>query len=231
MAWNKDLPAGNTKFNVGDDVIRANQAQLESGLHNEHEFATGGVQTGIHKFTYSNKAAMDALSPVNGSISIRSDVANPGIHAYNGATWGQVATRIPASTAMVFHQAAAPSGWVADETKNDRLLHVVTVASGVGGTVHATGTWTIEEIVTDQETDDHTLTTADIPAHNHSVPDSQGSPGSGLVFLRANTGPIGDVSTGSTGDGGAHSHDLTFIDTWRPAATQVIICTKAASSA
>jgi len=224
MVWNKDLPAGGAAFNVGDDAIRRNNVGLESGLHNEHEFSTGGVQNCIHKFTYDNKAAMDAISgPVDGSIAIRSDAANPGIHAYDGSTWDQVATLIPASTAMVFHQAAAPNGWVADETRNDHMLHVVTVASGTGGTVLTDSQWFVDE-----ETDSHVLTEAEIPAHTHSYTSALLDAGA-TAALTATGG--GANASSSTGDGGGHAHILSGLSTWRPLSTDVIICTKAASTA
>ena len=45
MTWDKDLPSGGQKFNVGDDAVRANNAALETAIGNEHDFSTGSTQT------------------------------------------------------------------------------------------------------------------------------------------------------------------------------------------
>jgi hypothetical protein len=49
MAWVKTLPADATVFRVADDAIRANNAQLETALDNQHVFTTAGAQLATHR--------------------------------------------------------------------------------------------------------------------------------------------------------------------------------------
>ena len=235
MAWVKTNPVGTAALNVGDNAIRDNNEALETGLNREHVLITGGAQTLFHKFTNSNKAAMDALiGMVDGTIAIRNgtdDAVNPGIFAYNGSTWDQVATLIPATTAMVFHQAAAPAGWTADETLNDNMLIVTTAAATDGGTAHSTGTWTISAIITSQVTDGTAITVAQMPSHDHDIPGSGNpNPWTTTPLGGATSGDV-TYTTATEGSGDTHNHGLTFIDTWRPASRLVIVCTKKAVTA
>jgi len=47
-AWDKGLPIAGRKARYIDDDIRANNAALETAFDNEHDFTTGGTQTGRH---------------------------------------------------------------------------------------------------------------------------------------------------------------------------------------
>lgn len=74
MAWDKDLPDGAASIAVGDDSIRANNAALETALTAEHEFSTGGANTGRHKFQIGAASAMAVLAgSVNGTITFVDD--------------------------------------------------------------------------------------------------------------------------------------------------------------
>lgn len=63
MAWDKSVPAGNTKLSIGDNGIRDNNDALEDALGEEHAFATGDTQTGRHRFPRGTIAQLTALSP------------------------------------------------------------------------------------------------------------------------------------------------------------------------
>jgi hypothetical protein len=62
MAWDKNLPSGSADIGLGDNVIRANNAAIETALGAEHEFSTGGTNAGRHKFVSGNDAARDAIT-------------------------------------------------------------------------------------------------------------------------------------------------------------------------
>lgn len=63
MAWDKNVPEGaTTQVNLVDDAIRVNNAALETALDAEHNFATGGAQTGRHQFGFGTTAARDAIA-------------------------------------------------------------------------------------------------------------------------------------------------------------------------
>ena len=59
------------------------------------------------------------------------------------------------------------------------------------------------------KTADHTLTISQIPAHTHPVP--SGGPSSGIIGYRteANSQNSGSQTTGSTGGGAPHSHNIS----------------------
>ena len=108
--------------------------------------------------------------------------ANPST-AYQAATKDYVDTTVaallPATTTVLFYQAAAPTGWTQVTSVNDAAIRVV---SGVGGTTGGTVGFTTAfasqavsgsvSIATATGTVGGTaLTTAQLPAHNHGVTD------------------------------------------------------------
>jgi len=154
---------------------------------------------------------------------------------------------------MLFAQSAAPTGWTKDTTHNDKTIRVVTGTASSGGSntfssafSNITPSGSVTTSVTGS-VQNHTLTIAQMPAHNHS----------GVVQQREDFNPttgtttqtplgFGDTRGGSrasaspltinnTGGGQAHSHgwngtatssftgntinlDVQYVD--------VIICTK-----
>jgi hypothetical protein len=89
MTWDKAKPDGNLSIALGDDDIRTNNDALEPALDFEHGFATGGVQTGRHKFSLDTKANIDVQSgPLTGSIAIATDPRpNGSLVHYTGTAW------------------------------------------------------------------------------------------------------------------------------------------------
>lgn len=68
MVFDKNLPDGDKGIELGDDDLRANNAALETAIGAEHYFATGGSQTGRHKFGFGTTAQRDAITPQAGMI-------------------------------------------------------------------------------------------------------------------------------------------------------------------
>jgi len=60
--WDKDLPTGTKAVALGDDVIRENNRAIETALDAEHDFTTGGTQSGRHHFLRDTVANADAIS-------------------------------------------------------------------------------------------------------------------------------------------------------------------------
>lgn len=132
----------------------------------------------------------------------------------NEQTFVTNASSFPAGTRMLFQQTSAPIGWTkeASATYNDAALRLVTGVVGTGG-VDAFST----HFGTGKSTAAFTLTTAEMPSHNHAertgndvaakVEDAGGS--SASISLGANASPGAPrINTDSTGGGGAHSHTL-----------------------
>jgi len=139
----------------------------------------------------------------------------------NGTIWtsaAPAASPIPSGTVLLFYQAAAPSGWTQVTTLNDYDLRLV---SGTGGTTG--GTTAYSTVFTNQTPSftgaigtlnggATTLSTSQMPSHNHQVFHNAGASGSstlatGLVLSCGNVS--GQDYTGFEGGGGSHTHSVT----------------------
>jgi len=109
--------------------------------------------------TISNGQAVDA-TPVMADFNFIVNQVNANANPIGTLT-------APSGTRTVFHQAAAPLGWTQDVTLDDHTLQVVGVAGGGTGGANGYSTmfnaqWT---------SDGHSLTIAELAAHNHAVSD------------------------------------------------------------
>lgn len=123
----------------------------------------------------------------------------------------------PAGTAMLFIQAAAPTGWTKSTTLNDYALRIV---SGTGGGTGGSTAFSTA-LGASGTSGATTLSTSQIPSHNHTI-SAIASPGS--TYLGGGNSYVYAAvsSTGYTGGGGSHTHSLginvNYVD--------AIICTK-----
>jgi hypothetical protein len=132
---------------------------------------------------------------------------------------------IPKNSFTFFHQASAPTFWERITTHNNKTLRVVSGTGGGSGgtqpftTVFATKPYSASGSFS-VSIGGHTLTTAQLPSHNHSgggttfnaVPASFNPDGS---FAGWNGGDVGRAGgwnrsgggdSGATGGGGSHTH-------------------------
>ena len=112
------------------------------------------------------------------------------------------AAAFPTGTVMLFAQTTAPTGWTKSTAHNDKALRVVSGTAGSGGSVAFTTAFASRSV------DNHTLTVAQMPSHNHSILQI----GSGFA-ARSVAGGSADGSTtntNATGGGGAHSHGINL---------------------
>jgi hypothetical protein len=87
-------------------------------------------------FAYRGRKDTTVNRPAATDEGLFFDTTRNALQRSNGTTYDDVATMLPAGTAMVFYQASAPVGWTA-VAANDKFLRVVT-AGGTGGTTGGT---------------------------------------------------------------------------------------------
>jgi len=177
--------------------------------------------------------------------------ANSGVNVtgtVTATTFTGAWTNLPAGTVMLFVQTSAPTGWTKSTAHDNKALRVVSGAASSGGSVAFTTAFASQS-VTGSNTP-YALTTADIPAHNHTATSTVTDPGhvhsySNFTGLGGNgygagsqtnatpntgsavTGITVATTTANTGGGGTHTH--TFNGTAINLAVQyvdVIIATK-----
>lgn len=111
MAFDKSLPPGNTRINIGDNSIRENNEGVEDALGGavgdgadlsgasprpgEHRFVTGGNQSGRHAFKHGALADQNGLSVSSeddGWVIMRTDVRTGRRcwFVYDGSNWSAV---------------------------------------------------------------------------------------------------------------------------------------------
>lgn len=134
----------------------------------------------------------------------------------------ELGSGFPATTAMLFWQASAPTGWTKSTTHNDKALRVVSGTGGGNG-----GTNSFSSTFSKTTTDATTLTTGTIPSHAHSDSYGYASATGGGPFAPSEQTVVNAVSTGSTttgsvGSGGSHTHPMDI----RVQYLDLIICVK-----
>ena len=203
---------------------------------------------------YGSKTANYVLAAPDGSSGA------PTFRALVAADIPSSYSQFAAGTTLLFYQAAAPTGWTQVTTINDTALRVVSGATGgtTGGTtafstVFANQTPTITVSISGVSVSATTLSTAQMPSHNHSVSDpghnhtvttydgsgpangfsrynSSANASTGFNSLSAATTGI---SIGNNGSGTSHTHSLSGSATGSSSAitlnvkyANIILCSK-----
>jgi hypothetical protein len=117
-------------------------------------------------------------------------------------------------TVMLFVQTAAPTGWTKSTTHDNKALRIVSGSVTTGGTQNFTA-------VLNGSVGATTLTTAQMPSHNHTATKLSGGAGSSGVGTANGASYVPfNIIISNTGGGGSHTHsmDVAYVD--------VIIATK-----
>lgn len=139
------------------------------------------------------------------------------------ASSGASPSAFPAGTAMLFVQTAAPTGWTKSTAHDNKALRIVSGTASSGGSVafttafasqavngsnsSTTATGTIGGSFTIGAT---TLSTAQMPSHNHGmgIYSSQYG-GSTRSIVNSNQASSTQLTTGNAGSGGSHTHTIS----------------------
>ena len=188
----------------------------------------------IHPTDTSRMAAANgaAFSPTfTGTATMTGTLTVTGAILLNGSSVGGGGSSFVAGTALVFAQAAAPTGWTKSASHNDKAMRVVSGTTGgaAGGTV------AFSTVFARTATDGHSLTAAENGPHNHNLnvdvsagdtglssATSFGSSNTGGSFGRGGAGSPNSSLVASSGSGTAHTHPMDI----RVQYVDVIICTK-----
>ena len=125
----------------------------------------------------------------------------------DATTQTTAATGFAATTAMLFVQTAAPSGWTKSTTHDNKALRIVSGSAGTGGSVAFTTAF-----ASGLSAGATTLSTAQMPSHSHSTNIRPYPPFCGCVggspTAQANPSPAGYIQTGTAGSSSSHDHSL-----------------------
>ncbi len=223
------------------ETAQATASAAKTAADTAQTAATAAQTKANSAYTEATKAASTTVvgrvklsDAVNSAVSTTAATSKAAKTAYDKA----VAATFPAGTKLLFHQAAAPTGWTKQTTVNDATLRVVsgTTGGGTGGSVAFSTLFAAGKTVTlSGNVGATTLTTAQMPKHGHTlnkrpgystVTDvarvASGYPTSGSPYT--NTTDIAN-----TGGSTSHTHTLSGKATiaLNVKYTDVIICAKA----
>jgi hypothetical protein len=208
-------------------IISANNGiSVSNGL----TVATGGAAITGNSTVTGTFTASSTLTASNGLTVSAGGATITGNSSVSGTltatSFSGPWVNIPAGTAMLFAQTAAPTGWTKSTSHNNKALRVVSGTASSGGSVAFTTAFTSQAV--SGTVGSYTLTTADIPSHTHTATVSDpghfhavtvgGAAGSGYASLTQSTNTTQNtetkttgitVSNSSTGGGGGHSHSFT----------------------
>lgn len=233
--FDKTKPAGTTKLRLSDDQIRDNWDAIEDALvRMGMKFPTGyGVDAGELLVPIFQKQIADPATPAADKLKLYAKTVGSQPRLYIKDPGGSVKPLaipgeniFPSGTKMLFYQDIAPEGWTIQDTLDDKLVYITKgSAEGgeTGGGVHSTGTWALSGI----NTGGHTLITAEMPAHTHTITVSDATATVDPAYVKYNQSSSNyPNTTSSVGGDGAHSHPMAANDNWRPAAYACIIAEK-----
>jgi hypothetical protein len=166
------------------DTNPANNTDIE-GINLAEGMAPGLVNNAIRELMAQLKEFQTGAS--GDSLTVGGNLVVTG----TGTLSGRAIDAFPSGTKMLFQQTSAPVGWTKDTTNDDKALRIVSGSVGSGGTLSLTS-------FASQSIGGTSLTTAQIPSHNHT--------GSGTTSTVSNDHTHG--FSGTTSGVGDHQHGV-----------------------
>jgi hypothetical protein len=219
------IPTGKTTvvFSNGTDVVDATTylSSLSAGsisLTSALGVASGG--TGRTSLTANNVVLGNGAS----QVQFVAPGTTGNVLTSDGTTWtSAIPSGFPAGTRMTFNQTAAPTGWTKDTSRNNTAFRLVSGNVSSGGSIDFTvafsATQTVNITSATASVGATTLSTPQIPSHDHSVT-SNTFCGCGLQNVAANYQYRSAAAAGGNpstfwnvipnGGGGSHTHPFSF---------------------
>jgi hypothetical protein len=133
--------------------------------------------------------------------SVRASLSSAGLKDASGVLYDA----FPSTTAMVYRQAAAPTGWTKSTADNDAALRVVSGTPGASGGTRGVSSTTVGGT---------TLSTAQIPAHVHGISAAPKTVTIAATVDSIISNPFGSggpvFNSDSAGGGSSHDHALAL---------------------
>ena len=204
----KGSPLTNTEMDTNLTNLNTYKCETANNLSDLTNTATARTNLGL-----GSAATLTAGTAANNVVQLNGTAQLP---AVDGSLLTGLAA-FPTGTLMLFQQTAAPTGWTKQTTHNDKALRVVSGTASSGGTsafttVFANQTPTIT--TTGLSAGATTLSTAQMPSHNHSYTAASKTGGTGGLTPQPNWSgddPSMGNATGtmtSTGGNGSHTHSI-----------------------
>jgi microcystin-dependent protein len=139
----------------------------------------------------ANIAGINATGTPSSSTFLRGD-----------GTWSSPSS-FAATTAMLFKQTSAPTGWTKLVALNDYALRVVTGTAGTGGSVAFTTAF-----ASGLSSGATTLSTAQMPSHTHGLTVFTGFCGPTNAIMKQPGSTTTTENTSSAGSSNSHTHSM-----------------------
>ena len=219
-------------FTVTSNATNANTASTIVARDGSGNFSAGTITANLtgnasgSAGSCTGNAATATKWATTRTITLSGDVTSSATNI-DGSGNVSISTTLAASgftsgTLMLFQQTAAPTGWTKQTTHNDKALRIVSGTVGTGGSSAfstAFATPTVTGTIAGS-TGAHTLTSSEIPSHQHALKEyAQNPPNVGLAVraAAAYTNKRSAVQyqttegngTDAHGGGGSHSHSLS----------------------
>lgn len=213
-------------LNNTPDASASNHGRMTAAQVIELTTATANIAANLAAIV-SNDSDISALDTDKADKIVPAVTGNvPALDASGNLTDGGKTVAqlndIVSGTKAVFVQSTAPTGWVHDVSFNDKVLRLVSGATG-GATG---GSWTISGVTVDG----HVLTKAELP-HRYlqtiwARANVIGNNGVTDVLCYQSSSNTFSYNIPDNGQDDPHSHGLTSDGSWRPAYADSIVCTR-----